>query len=173
MRRLTKGNGMKFYLATSTVLLTAMLQFGFDWGKPVDKKNEVKQPAAVEKSLPTSMSAANNIPFPQMMGALSQNMTLWGTLPAENKTRAVEASVMIYRSRENSAILKPADFYVKQIDQSILANPSLQSTNLMGLLKILAVMEYDFYNGQNKDELAKETLGEKMYQSIRMRSGRR
>ena len=160
---------MKRNYVFGVILIAAFAQLGFEWGKPVEKTSEAKQPAVVEKAPSAPMAAANNVPFPQMMGALSQNMTLWTTLAEENKKRAVEASIMVYRSRDNSAILKPSDFYVKQIDQSLLANPSLQGTNLMGLLKILSVMEYDFYNGQNKDELAKQTLGEKMYESIRAR----
>lgn len=168
MMHLTKGNSVKRHCFFGFILMAAFVQLGFDWGKPVEKNKEPKQPAVVGK-----VAAVNNVPFPQMMGALSQNMTLWATLPPESKNQAVEASIMVYRSRDNSVILKPADFYVEQIDQSLLANPSLQGTNLMGLLKILSVMEYDFYNGQNKDELAKQTLGEKMYESIRMRRGGR
>lgn len=165
MTGLTKGIGMKFYLLIGAVILAAAMQVGFDWGKPVEKPKAAQSAKAGAAPSTTTV----DIPFPQMMGALSQNMTLWPTLSEENKTRAVEASILVYRTRDNAAILKSADFYAGQVDQAMQANPALQGSNLMTIIRILAVMEYDFYNGQNKDELAKETLGEKMYQAIRAR----
>lgn len=151
-------------------LVTLSLHFGFDWNAPKKEK-----PAANEKQAPiAAQSAATqqrvaNLPFPQMMAILGQNLTLWPSLSQDNKKKAVEAIILLYRSRQNTAILRPADFYASQIDQSLKANPALQGTDLMSILKILSVMEYDFYNGQDKEALAKEVLGEKMAQSVRSR----
>lgn len=150
-------------------IVFALLQSGFFWDVPQDNK---KAPAGAKPKAGAPAQAAApgaNIPFPQMMGMLSQNMTIWNLLPPDSKKRAVEASILVYRNRDNAAILNPAEGYVTRIDDSIKNNPQLQGLDLMQLLKILAVMEYDFYNGQNKDALAKEILGEKMYQSIKMR----
>ncbi len=139
-------------------------QFGFEWGTQ-SAKNKSAPPAAAAASMPTTKGG--NLPFPQMMGALTQNMTLWPALTQDNKMHAVEAAVLIFRDRQNSAILRPAEFYATQIDQALHANPTLQQTDLISMVKMMAVMQYDFYNGQDKDKLAKEVLGEAMYESIR------
>jgi len=41
--------------------------------------------------------------------------------------------------------------------------------DIMTMLNILAVMEYDYYNGQNKDELARKVLGEKAFEENQVR----
>ena len=74
---------------------------------------------------------------------------------------------MLFRERQNIAILRPADFYATQIDRALAANSQMQGADLMTVVKMMAVMEYDFYNGQNKDALAKEVLGEKVYEGLR------
>lgn len=113
--------------------------------------------------------AASAIPFPQMMAQLSVNMGAWGGLNPADKTKAVEAGIAYYKNKDNTAILNPADFYIKKIDEMLAGNPPASNLGLLKVLKILAVMEYDFYNGQNKEELAKEVLGEKMSAVNRMR----
>ena len=83
--------------------------------------------------------------------------------------KSVETAILIFRDRQNSAILRPAEFYVSQIDQAVAANSDLQNADLLTVVKMMSVMQYDFYNGQDKDVLAKEVLGEEMYKSIRAR----
>jgi hypothetical protein len=154
----------KNQLMISLLVVLAVGQFGFEWGSaPATKKTT--SPAAAPQQ-PVSQEG-NNLPFPQMMGALTQNLTLWPALSQDNKMRAVEAAILIFRERQNSAILRPADFYTVQIDQALHANPALQQTDLLSMLKMMSVMQYDFYNGQDKDVLAKEVLGVAMYESIR------
>ncbi len=151
----------------SVVLVLAALvlvQWGFDWGAP---KKEAK-PVAVSAPAKQVASGAN-IQFPQMMNALSENLKIWPSLSQENKKKAVEAAMMLFRERQNSAIMRPADFYVTQIDQGLSTNAQLQNADILSIVKMMAVMEYDFYNGQDKDALAKEVLGEQMYKTIRAR----
>ena len=59
------------------------------------------------------------------------------------------------------AILNANDFYAAKIDETLKANPAVANMDILSMLRILAVMEYDFYNGENKDELARKILGEK------------
>lgn len=107
--------------------------------------------------------------FEQMMNQLSVNCALWGQLSAENKKKAVDAVIQYYKIRDNIAILGSPDFYVQKVNETLAGDPGVANLDLPRVIKILAVMEYDFYNGQNKDELAKQTLGEKMYESNRLR----
>lgn len=153
------------------MVLIALGQMGFDWGAPTGEKKNASgranaSAAANQNNVPANLA---QIPFPQMMGALSQNLTLWSLLTPENKLKAVEAAIVYYRDRQNIAILQPAELYVDQINQGLGANPALQGSDIMATMKMMAVMQYDFYNGQDKDQLAKEVLGEKLYETVRAR----
>jgi len=99
--------------------------------------------------------------FSNMMTQLSQNMSLWGRLNAAEKKQAVEAVIGLYKNRDNVGILNTGEFYTNKIDETIRGNPSVANMDIMTMVRILAIMEYDFYNGENKDALARKTLGEK------------
>ncbi|HQB12286.1 MAG TPA: hypothetical protein PLX96_04855 [Candidatus Omnitrophota bacterium] len=114
-------------------------------------------------------SQGSGIPFPEKMNQLSRNMSLWGRLSPEEKTQAVDAVIALYRNRDNIAILNTGEFYVGKIDETIRGNPPVANMDIMTLMRILSIMEYDFYNGQNKDELARNTLGDKGYEDNRTR----
>lgn len=104
---------------------------------------------------------SSGMPFPVMMNQLSRNTVLWDRMGEEEKKRAVEAVIGLYRGRDNAAILNSREFYVGKIDETLRMNPPVQNVDIMTLVRILAIMEYDFYNGENKDDLARKTLGEK------------
>lgn len=101
--------------------------------------------------------------FPDMMNQLSRNMSLWSRMNRDEKKQAVTAVIGIYKNRDNIAILNTADFYATRIDETLASDPTVLNIDIMTVLRILAIMDYDFYNGRNKDTLAKETLGEKAF----------
>lgn len=123
-------------------------------------KDKAPVPAASQPSGPS---------FEQMMNQLSVNCTYWNQLSDENKKRAVDAVIQLYRVRDNVAILGSPDFYVRKVNETLAGDPGVANLDLPQVIKILSVMEYDFYNGQNKDEVAKQTLGEKMYEANKLR----
>lgn len=113
-----------------------------------------KAPEAAKKS-------SSGIAFPDMMNQLSQNMALWGRMNGDEKKQAVEAVIGLYKNRDNVAILNTGEFYAGKIDETLKGNPSVANMDIMTLMRVLSIMEYDFYNGENKDALARKTLGEK------------
>lgn len=113
--------------------------------------------------------ASSGIPFPVMMGQLSQNLIIWDRLGQSEKEEAVNAVMTLYKTRDNTAMFNDAKFYVNKINETLQVNPGVRGLDIMTVVRILAVMEYDFYNGQNKDELAKEVLGERAYAENRLR----
>ena len=112
---------------------------------------------------PAMSQAGLSMPFPDMMNQLSRDMSLWVRLNPEEKKLAVDAVISLYKNRENIAILNNSDFYVGKIDDSVRSNPIAVNMNIMTILRVIAVMEYDFFNGTNKDDLARQTLGEKAF----------
>lgn len=109
------------------------------------------------------------LPFPVVMTQLSQNMVLWASMSQGEKKTTVEAVINLYKNRENAAILNGADFYTNKINDTLRTNPPVANLNIMTLVRILAIMDYDFYNGQNKEELAQQTLGERAFKENQAR----
>ncbi len=103
------------------------------------------------------------------MNQLMASCESWDQLTQVDKERAVEAVLSLYRVKENVAVMKPAAFYAQRADETLLTNSDLKKLNLPALVRLLAIMEYDYFNGQNKDELAKKLLGDKMYEANKKR----
>lgn len=137
-------------------ILAVVVCYGF-----FSMKSEKK--AALEKRQGLGM------PFPEMMNQLGQNMGVWSSMSKDEKKAAVDAIISLNKTRENVAILNGADFYINKIDDTLKNNPPVVALNVMTLVRILAIMDYDYYNGQNKDELARQTLGEKAYKENQQR----
>lgn len=156
----------KINFAILIVLALALPQLAF-FGK--EEPQPVANAAKSSSDSGSKGDALKPADFGNMMNQLSANLMTWNSLSNANKTQAVDAVIQLYKNRENSAILKPADFYVQKIDEAIGANPAMANSNLINIVRIMAVMEYDFYNGKNKDDLAKEVLGDRMAQAVKMR----
>ncbi len=130
------------------------------------KKEDQQKPAPAG----TPPAAASALSFEDMMNQLSQNLTVWKTMDQASKVQAINAVINLYKNRENTAILKAGDFYAQKLDEALAGNSGMVNSNLISVVKILSVMEYDFYNGKNKDDLARETLGEKMAEAIKLKN---
>ncbi|MBI3306466.1 MAG: hypothetical protein HYZ84_01480 [Candidatus Omnitrophica bacterium] len=114
-------------------------------------------------------------PSPQIqtiVAALNNDSQGWLGLANADKVASVDAMIILFRERQNSVILKSPEEYVQKIDGMLTANPTMKSLTLPTLLKIASVMEYDFYNGQDKEALAQEVLGPQLYQQNKARLGR-
>jgi len=150
---------MKKRIGWIVLALASVLAVGSCYGFLSVKKEKV---APVE-------SKGSGIAFPEMMSQLSRGLTLWGNLNAAEKKQAVDAVIGLYKSRDNAAILNSGEFYSGKIDETLKGNPSVANMDIMTMMRVLAVMEYDFYNGENKDALAKKVLGEKGFSENKMR----
>lgn len=115
------------------------------------------------------MPAKSGVEFESMMNQLMTSTEAWPELGQGDKIKAIETVINLYRMKENVAVLKPASFYAQRIDESVATNPDMKKVNLPAVLRLIAIMEYDYYNGQDKEELAKKLLGEKMYEANKER----
>ena len=116
-----------------------------------------------DRDVATEADAAN------FWNTLNRSSEIWTRVnDSENKYFIVEHYIDTYR-QAGIAITKPPEHYTVMIDDMIYNNPSVSSKPFSDILRIVAVMEYDFNNGQNKDTLARQLLGEKVYLSNRAR----
>ncbi|PIQ86862.1 MAG: hypothetical protein COV74_03255 [Candidatus Omnitrophica bacterium CG11_big_fil_rev_8_21_14_0_20_45_26] len=105
----------------------------------------------------------------QQAGQLTKSAKSWDRLSETDQAEVVRAMIELFKIRDNAAILLPASYYATKINEQLAADPTMLELPLPIVLKVLAVMDYDFYNGQNKEELAKQVLGEDVYEQNKKR----
>ncbi len=93
----------------------------------------------------------------------------WARLTKQEKTETIAA--FITAAKKNGVTIKnlPA-FYVSQLDAFYKKHPDLMNEKLGNVLKTLIVMEYDWeVKGLTKDTIAREWLGEALYNKNKAR----
>lgn len=86
------------------------------------------------------------------------------------KVATVQKYIDIYK-REGIIIRKPAEQYVQMIDDMSKENSTILESPFKKVLMLMAIIEYDFDNGQDKDRMAHSILGNKAYESNKKRLG--
>jgi len=104
--------------------------------------------------------------------SLERSSLIWTQmLDKEPKEMIVNLYLDHYRQK-GIQISKSPSHYVKMIDDMSADNPGLLDQPFDGLIRLMAVMEYDFdYFGQDKDMMALRLLGDKLYRQNRQRLG--
>ena len=143
------------------IVLAGVLAVGLCYGFLSNRGGETKPVIVEQKGV--------GIPFPNLMAQLSRNMGIWGTMNNNEKRMAVMAVISLYKDNNNTVIFNSPEFYVKKIDDTLAGNPPVVNADILTLVRILAVMEYDFFNGENKDDLARKVLGQKAFEENRAR----
>ena len=130
------------------------------------KTTEQVKPAIEMPAVPVSSESAaaiNPVVYELLMTELMRSSEKWPLLDQNLKSKAVEGYInFLFKVKEKATIKKPAEYYVVKIDEMLQQNPKTPQ-NIPSLIKIQAVMDYDFDNGGDKDQLAKEILGPKLY----------
>ena len=91
----------------------------------------------------------------------------------KNARKVEEVKVFIKALRSQGVIVKlDPVYYCKRLDRLYLKHPNLRKEEVAKTLKTLMIMEYDWEEkGVDKDALAKEWLGEELYNKNKTRRG--
>jgi len=84
------------------------------------------------------------------------------------KEVTVARYINIYKN-QGVTIRRPVAHYVDMIDGMSRGSPDMLKQPFQNILRFVAVMEYDFDNGQNKDEMALKALGQKSFEENKKR----
>ncbi len=96
-----------------------------------------------------------------LLAALDKSSRPWQLIiDYEAKEEVVRQYIGLYR-RNGAVISKDPVLYVPMIDEMFSSSPSMMDRPFADVIRMLAVLEYDFDNGQNKDYLALQILGSK------------
>lgn len=91
---------------------------------------------------------------------------LWMHLGEKDKIATINGLKVAAKEKDGAIISKPADFYVKTIDEMIESDSDMQHYKLGVIFKTVAVIVHDFDEGIDKDETAKKWLGD-YYEAVK------
>jgi hypothetical protein len=132
-----------------------VLSTGNDYpdGPPQEEPAEISNMESIWKDLETSSEV-----WPQI-------------IDPEPKELTIQRYIESYQAK-GIMIRKPAQHYIEIIDSMMNANPNLSKTPFKDVLKLAAIVEYDFDNGQDKDQLIVRVLGQQGYETNKKRLGK-
>jgi hypothetical protein len=130
--------------------------------------SQVQQQAVspgVDRQMPPSSSDTKDVvDLSEVWKKLDNKSTVW-TLLMDDQSKILTVSEYIERfQKEGVKINAPPMHYVQEIDQIAGSNPGMLQRPFGELVQILAIVDYDFDNGMDKDELARKVLGEAGYE---------
>ena len=103
---------------------------------------------------------------------LEYSSEIWGRmLDREPKVVTVDRYIKAF-NRHGVKIRLAASHYVDMIDAMATQNPGILKQPFRGIMQLVAIIEYDFDNGMNKDLMAKKILGEHVFSVNKRRLGR-
>lgn len=99
--------------------------------------------------------------------SLDNSGAAW-TLIQDTEIKALTVAHYIDQFKNQGvAIKKTPGFYAQMIDQMSQQDPNMLFSPFPNVIQILAIMEYDFDNGHDKDALAKKVLGDFYFDNLK------
>jgi len=130
---------------------------------PVNYPEAQPQPSAV------ASSTNDTVDISEVWKKLDKKSTVWMIL-ADDQAKMLTVSEYIDRfHKEGVKINEPPSHYVQMVDQIFQANPGMLQRPFGEVIQIAAIVDYDFDNGMNKDDLAKKVLGEQGFEANKKR----
>ncbi len=146
----------------------------------VNQRNQILQ-AGVWASIQQNNNSDNSeieevkdiVSLNQIWELMETSSEVWKLMIDVNpKVATVDRYIEWYKQR-GVIIKNPPIYYVQMIDAMTKSNDSLLKVPFEEVLKRVAIIEYDFDNGRDKDLMAREILGEEMFQRNKKRFNRR
>lgn len=109
--------------------------------------------------------------FDALWEELARSSEVWKRIVDKQIKGLIVQTYIDWYREQGIAINEPVIDYMLSIDQLALHDSELFGQPFARLLMMVAVMEYDFDNGMDKDELARQVLGEEFYHINRQRLG--
>lgn len=106
-----------------------------------------------------------------ILAALARSSEAWGLMIDMEAKAAVVSHFISVFARNGVVIEKPPAYYAQAIDGMTQSRNEMLSMPFPDLLQTIAIIEYDFNNGMDKDALARKVLGENAWVQNRKRLG--
>lgn len=107
----------------------------------------------------------------QVWDTLDQSSELWlKMVDQEPKEITIAEYIDLFRT-QGAVIRKSPPQYVALIDQMLIDSPEMAQRPFSDLLRLAAILEYDYDIGVDRDALARQFLGDQLYQQNKERLG--
>lgn len=118
---------------------------------------------------PSPANSQDVVDLAEVWKKLDKKSIIWNALD-DDQAKLLTVTEFIGRyQKEGVKINESASHYVEMIDQLSQQNPQMLDRPFGELLQVLAIIDYDFDNGMDKDALAKQILGEAGYEANKKR----
>ncbi|MBF0569599.1 MAG: hypothetical protein HQL18_02350 [Candidatus Omnitrophica bacterium] len=129
-------------------------------GKKAEADIMASPSATMETDSDNTISSETTVDIKDLWDALDRSTRPW-TQIMDQEVKLLTVAEYIDRFRKGGVrISRPPGDYVKLVDALLKVKPDMLSAPFGNVLSYAAVVEYDFGNGKNKDELARQALGE-------------
>ncbi len=99
------------------------------------------------------------------------SMWIYKNMDRKGKVNLINTLIERYKEREGVIISKSAEYYVDELDTLLSIVPESKSYKLLILLRTIAVMDYDFDEGIDKDKTADKWLGPARFEILKQDMG--
>jgi len=126
----------------------------------MQQKMAAQQAAMAQQRMAVSPEEVKDIAtLEDVIRSLEDSSRAW-TLIIDRDAKAMVIQQYVLRySQEGVRIKKDPASYADLIDGMVVQTPTMLQKPFAELLKMVSIIEYDFDNGQSKDELAHKVLG--------------
>lgn len=107
----------------------------------------------------------------QLLEALTQSSEAWSLIIDQEAKNTVITHFIEGFTKNGISITKSAPYYSQVIDAMTQTRPEMLQQPFPNLLQTIAIIEYDFNNGMDKDAMAQKVLGESAFAQNRQRLG--
>jgi hypothetical protein len=123
-------------------------------------------------SMPTTSAAPKeNEDFTRLISVFKDSSTKWTSIQ-DAKQKELIVYYFISEFQDAGIKIKKSPFYyVSMIDSMAAQSPEMLAHPLSAIIQVVAIIEYDFDNGQDKDAMAKGILGEEGFLRNKARLG--
>jgi hypothetical protein len=125
----------------------------------------------VTKEVPQYSDTDAIIDLGQIFEELEFSSEIWVQIIDKDPKERIVQKHLDWYLQQGIVIQRPALHYVNLIDSMALQNKNLLNSPFKAVMKFVAIVEYDFNNGMNRDNMAKTVLGEELYYRNRKRLG--
>jgi hypothetical protein len=117
----------------------------------------------------TSSGSKEVVDLSEVWKKLDKKSTVWQLL-MDDQSKLLTVSEYLDRYRKQGVkINAPPAHYVQMLDQIASSNPQMLQRPFGELLQVLAIVDYDFDNGIDKDQLARHVLGDAGFEENKKR----
>lgn len=134
------------------------------------RQQQLSQPS-LETVRDRSEEVVEEVSIQDLWKSLESSSEAWGLIiDPQVKVYTVAKFIELYRPKKVTIKKSPVE-YVQIIDDMARNNPEMLKNPFERILMIVAIIEYDFENGQDKDQMALQILGKQGFLANKQRLG--